>query len=350
MDDDRRHFLAYEIISGLKFITIQGVRYTLVAPSARLRLLAEHIYQETTDALRFDNLITQEKALLILRSLNIWNPENEESLKKLEKHLEDKKVELYKALYDSDRQGRIRQTITYAKKAIHNALSKKHSLDYMTLNYHASLTKKKFIIAMCLRDEKDQRAYNEQTFWSADSTILEEAMDYLDSTILPIEGFRELARNNPWRTMWSLGKESCFSSSPSAWSDDQQTLVTFTKMYDNAYQSLECPPESVFEDDDMFDGWMLDQRRTREKDQKQKQVDTMKNVPEGAQEVFVFAPNREDANKVYDLNDPDSRRKIQQRQKMIEARGSVDAKDLPDTQMELRKQQMDEYKSKMQRG
>jgi hypothetical protein len=100
----------------------------------------------------------------------------------------------------------------------------------------------------------------------------------------------------------------------------------------------------------VFDGWLLDQRRTREKEQKQKQVDTMKNVPDGAQEVFVFAPNREDANKVYDLNDPDSRRKIQQRQKMIEARGSVDAKDLPDTQMELRKQQMDEYKSKMQRG
>ena len=41
---------------------------------------------------------------------------------------------------------------------------------------------------------------------------------------------------------------------------------------------------------------------------------------------------------------------VQKRQKVIKDRGEVDAKDLPDTQMELRKQQMDEYKSKMQRG
>ena len=141
MDDDLRHFLAYEIISGLKFITIQDIRYTLVTPSARLRLLAEHVYRETIDSLRFDNLITREKASLILRSLNIWNPESDKSLEKLEKHLEDKKIELYKALYNSERQTRIRKTIAYAKQAMNKALLKKHALDYMTLNYHASLIK-----------------------------------------------------------------------------------------------------------------------------------------------------------------------------------------------------------------
>jgi len=350
MDDDLRHFLAYEIISGLKFITIQDIRYTLVTPSARLRLLAEHVYRETIDSLRFDNLITREKASLILRSLNIWNPESDESLEKLEKHLEDKKIELYKALYNSERQTRIRKTIAYAKQAMNKALLKKHALDYMTLNYHASLTKKKFIIAMCLKDEQDKPIYNEETFWNADSTILEQVMDYLESDALSIEDFRELSRKDPWRTMWNLGKESCFEGAPSAWSDDQKTLVTFTKMYDNAYQSLECPPEAVFDDHDMFDGWMLDQKRTREKEQKQKQVDTMKGVPDSAQEVFVHAPTREDADQVYDLNDPTSRMKIQQRQRVIRAQGSVEAQNLPDTQMELRKQQMEEYKSKLKRG
>ena len=121
-------------------------------------------------------------------------------------------------------------------------------------------------------------------------------------------------------------------------------------MYDNAYQSMECPPEEVFEDDDMFDGWLIEQRRKREKDQKQKQVDLMKNVPDSAQEVFVFAPTREDANKVYDLNDRDSRMKIKQRQQLIEQRVEVEAQDLPDTQLELRQQQMEEYKEKLKRG
>ena len=113
---------------------------------------------------------------------------------------------------------------------------------------------------------------------------------------------------------------------------------------------MECPADSVFEDDDMFDGWMIDQRRTRESDQKQKQVDTMKNISDKAQEVFLFAPTREDADNIYNLNDEDSRRKIQQRQKFISDHGSVEAKDLPDTKLELRRQQNEEYKNKMRKG
>ena len=121
-------------------------------------------------------------------------------------------------------------------------------------------------------------------------------------------------------------------------------------MYDNAYQSMECPPDNVFEDDDMFDGWLIDQRRKRDKEQKQKQVDTMKNVSDKAQEVFLFAPTREDADKVYDLNDPDARIKLRQRQNVIDQRGEGEAQDLPDTQLELRQQQMEEYKAKLRKG
>ena len=76
----------------------------------------------------------------------------------------------------------------------------------------------------------------------------------------------------------------------------------------------------------------------------------MKNVSDKDQEVFVFAPTREDADKVYDLNDPDARIKLRQRQNVIDQRGEVEAQDLPDTQLELRQQQMEEYKAKLRKG
>ena len=46
------------------------------------------------------------------------------------------------------------------------------------------------------------------------------------------------------------------------------------------------------------------------------------------------------------------RMKVQQRQQFLEQRPDVrvDAKDMPDTQLELRKQQMDEYKAKFRKG
>ena len=98
MDEGRKNFLAYQIMSGFKFITVEEERYKLIPPSQEIRLLAEHIYQETLHSLRFANLITTEKAALLLRRLNKWAPADDEAFKKLEKHLEDKKVELYQAL------------------------------------------------------------------------------------------------------------------------------------------------------------------------------------------------------------------------------------------------------------
>ena len=307
MDEGRRNFLSYQIISGLQFITIEGIRYKLMAPSTEIRLLGEHVYQDTLHSLRFDGLITKDKAQLLLRRLDIWHPQHDKDLEKVEKHLEDKKVSLYNALYNSERQSGIRRTIETAKKTINKALIKKHSLDYMTLDYHALLTKKKFMVGVCLRNPDGSSVYDVNTFWEADSTVLEQVIEYMDRNMISIEEFRELARNDPWRTLWNTGKEGCMGTSPSHWTDDQKTLVTFAKMYDNAYQSMDCPSEEVFEDDDMFDGWLIDQRRKREKDQKQKQIDTMESVPDGAQEVFLFAPTREDANKVYDLNDEEGR-------------------------------------------
>ena len=84
MDEGRRTFLAYEIMSGIKFISIGGERYKLTSATKEVRLLAEYVYQETVSSLRFDNLITNEKAKVILLGLNVWGEDDDEAYKKLE--------------------------------------------------------------------------------------------------------------------------------------------------------------------------------------------------------------------------------------------------------------------------
>ena len=81
----------------------------------------------------------------------------------------------------------------------------------------------------------------------------------------------------------------------------------------------------------------------------EKKIDELKNIPAGAQEVFIAAPTEDDAKNVYDLNDITSRMKVKQRQKTIEERGVLKATDLLDTQMDLRNQQMQEYKDRMRK-
>ena len=272
VDEGRLNFLTYQIVSGIKFITINSVRYKLIAPSKELKLLAEHVYQDTMQALRFDSLITKEKSKMFLLRLGIWSPNDDESLKRLETHLDDKKVTLYRALYDTDRQKSIRKMIKGAKKSVNKAYGRKHSLDYMTLDYHAFLTKRKFLVGMCLRDPQDKPVYDEHDFEHSNSTVLEKVIEYLDTHLINIDEYRELARNDPWRSIWNVGKEAAMGLPVTDWTDDQKMLVTFAKMYDNAYQSMDCPSDEVFADDDMFDGWMINQRRTREKGAKTKRI------------------------------------------------------------------------------
>ena len=82
MEEGRRSFLTYQIISGLKFITVNGIRYKLIPPSQEVKLLAEYMYEETINSLRFDNLITNDKAKLFLLGLGIWGPSEDVNLKK----------------------------------------------------------------------------------------------------------------------------------------------------------------------------------------------------------------------------------------------------------------------------
>ena len=345
MEVSRNNFLTSQIISGLRFVKIGGERYKIVPPSLEVKLLAEYIYQETVESLRFDNFMTKGQVKTLLRRLDTWIDKDEEELKKLETWLEDQKLVLYKAFFDVKIQEKARVNIKRAKSAILKALSRKHSLDHTTLDYHGLVTKTKFITALCLRDKNNKSVYTEESFWNSDSNLLEKAVACLESESISIEEFRELARTDPWRTIWSTGKEQCFGVPSSQWTDEQRHLVIFSKMYDNARQSLECPSDEVFEDDDMFDGWMIEQRRKQEEDRKKKEADVVSKTDFGnAGEVFIMAPTQADAQKVYDLNEKNERMAVKERQQYIDKRGKVQAGQLPDTKRDIVTQMASEHK------
>jgi len=353
MDEGERSLRVYQITSGIRFVHICGERYKIIPPSLELMLLAEHVYSDTMSSLRFEGMMTDEEAQTTLLRMQIWTPHDDENLKKLEKHLEDKKVDLYESMFHSDKQEVIRRQIKSAKGAIGRSISKKHFLDHNTLRHHALLTKKKFLVAMCLIDSEGNHAYNENTFWNSDSTLIEKAIGALEKDIISMEEYRELARTEPWRSIWGTGKEKCLGRPSCEWTDEQKILATFSKMYENAQQSMDCPPDEVFEDDDMFDGWMISQRREREREQKKKQVDAFAHISPQAGEVFITANSSEDAQKIYDINSPDARRRIAQRQAFIEKAGKgnrVEEAALPDVQVDLQRESMQMAKETLRRG
>ena len=162
MEQDTKNLVVAQILSGLKFFDVDGQRYKVISPSSEIKLLGEYIYQETMQSEKFEDLITRDKAKMILNELDIWRPKDDKDFKDLEKYSDDLKIQLYQAAYKSNTQNEIRKRLKRTGKIIDKAMIKKHSLEHATIEYHAFLTKKQFITALCILDENNQNIYTEK--------------------------------------------------------------------------------------------------------------------------------------------------------------------------------------------
>jgi hypothetical protein len=124
----------------------------------------------------------------------------------------------------------------------------------------------------------------------------------------------------------------------------------FTKMYDNAREHSECPTDNIFEDDDLFDGWMILQRRENEKQKNKNRASKLlegKNL-KNANEVFLVAGSQDEAQNIYDLNDPVSRNIIKERNNIVNNNkdAQIHEQNLPDVQRQLMMQQTNARRKK----
>ena len=349
MDQGRKNLIVAQLMSGIKFFDIDGQRYKVISPSSEIKLLGEYVYQETLQSVKYDDLITRDKAQMLLNTLDIWRPKDDKDFEDLEKYRDDLKVQLYQALFKSETQKDIRKKLKRTDRILEKAIIKKNSLEHATVEYHAFLTQRQFITALCILDENNQNIYKEKDFWLSDPYIFNNIINKMDQESVPVVEMREIARTEPWRSSWSMGKEKVFGISVKDFNDDQKTIVSLSKMYDNAYESMECPPDDVFADDDMFDGWMIYQRRQREKERKQQDLDRVAGKNAGnAGEVFIVAESEQDVARIQSLNDAGTRRQLQQKFNYIKSQdGTVKEKDLPDVKMDLRRQAAEQFKNSM---
>ena len=120
-------------------------------------------------------------------------------------------------------------------------------------------------------------------------------------------------------------------------------------MYDNIAESPDSPSEDVLEDDDMLDGWLLIQRREREKDKKEKSVESVigNQKISGADEVFVAAKSQEDIDRINQLNDMQAAIVREQRLSQIKSSdGGVKHQDLDDVKQDILQEKIAQAKSR----
>lgn len=347
MDNRNINIYLSRILSGFYLFLYNNTRYKLVYPDIHIKYEAELYAQEEYENNKFNDWITEDNVIDSLVSMGIWTYNGDDNLKSLEKQIEDHKVDLYKNFLNPTKLKTLRRTLNNIKNTYNSLYNTRHFLDQFTVNGYSQYLKNQYILIHSLYTTNNKKVF--ESMEDTDYKLLTSLSNIISENTIDISVFREIARNDIWKNYWSANSDNLFDKSVINWTDEQKTLVVLTKMYDSAYQHPECPPDQVFEDDDMFDGWMIIQKRENEKNRNKSRTE---KILEGkkldkAGEVYIVASSKEEAKNIYDLNDNNSRHIIREREAFIRnSTNEVEVSALPDIQRELTIQNNQQFKNR----
>lgn len=335
MDSRILNLYLSRILSGFYMFVYDQTNYKLIYPDIGIKYEAELYAEKEYEANKFNDWINEDDVVYLLIDLGLWNRDGDNYLKNLEKQIEDFKIDLFKNFLNPTRIKSIRKSLDNTKRQYNRLFEIRHSLDHITTNGYSNMLKSQYILLQSLYDMNGNKIFNDINY--IDYNVVNNLSHYISQNNIDIPTFRAIARSDMWKNYWSANKDNLFDKSTINWTDEQRTLVVLTKMYDSAYEHPECPPDNVFEDDDMFDGWMISQKRENEKNKNKNRAEKMLDKKLGkAQEVYLMANSKEEAQNIYNLNDQQSLGILKERnQTILNSKKDLEQAELPDVQRNL---------------
>lgn len=334
------------ILSGFYLFLYKNKRYKLVYPDINIKYEAEIYAEQEYEYNKFNDWLTEDNIVDTLVNLGMWDYSGDNQLKNLEKQMDDIKVDLYQNFLNPNKIKSLRRNLANVKHTYNQLFEIRHSFDHITAQGFASIIKNHYILMHSLFNEHNKLLFTSLN--DIDIKTFEIFSNIIAQNTISIESYRKIARSDIWRNYWSANSDNLFDKSTVNWTDEQKTLVVLTRMYDSAYQHPECPQDNVFEDDDMFDGWMIFQRRENEKAKNKIRTEKLlegKNLDK-AGEIFVMAHSKQEAQNIYDLNDNTSKYIIKERNDVIKQRGGLTQDtDLPDVHRQIISMSNEQFKN-----
>lgn len=332
MEDRKIQLYLSRILSGYYVFACNNKTYKIKYPDNNLKYEAESVALEELHNNRFEEWLTQESIIKLLRYNGLWSDESETFLKNSDKIKDDLKLAIFQNFKNPSTVKELRKRLAAHRRTENKILSVKHSYDHVTLEGYCDAVKNEYLLKRSVYC--DQRLvfmdeYDDKEFDSVSHTISKASIHPSD--------FRAIARSGQWCSYWhSKDAGHIFDTAIIDWTDEQRTLAMMTRMYDNARDHPESPSEEIFEDDDAFDGWAISERRKQEKEKSKERTDKMLpgNLSK-AGEVFVMAENKAEAADILNLNDDRSRRIIKEREMYLQKVGKSTDINLPDVKRDI---------------
>ena len=322
----------YRIIQGrLRYKVRDGLVLYIHEPTPELIYESHEIYDDVYDQCYWRGVYVEEEIIPILLENDYWSPHDDREAERLQKEIEQKKVEAFQNFVKKKILRNLKIQIYNLENKWREVSLKRSSLDHVTCSGCAELARNYWLISKTTY--RDGELYN----WSESSVT--DAANFKAKNTVSEATFREVARSDLWRGMWSSGKGTDIFGVPfSRITKQQSRLCMYAKMYDNVHESPEAPSDELIEDDTCLDGWLIHQRKKHEKQKKANQVDGMiqNDKIRNAGEVFVMAEDKRDAGEIYDLNDGFARGTIRQREAQLKQKeGQIKFTELADVKQDI---------------
>lgn len=346
MKQHEREYFISRIRSGIYTVKDGGITLKIHQPTLEQEFELNEIYNEAYQQALEDEFMTEDQMLEWMREKELWSQEDDDKIEGLKKDIERLKVEIYNSRNNDDMKQRIRLYLRAGEKQFSEIMYKRNLYYENTCEGIASSEKSFAFIRMCTFLGKE--------VYKFDSISCDIVWQLYSNQFLPEKTVRDLARNEPWRTLWIMNDSNAFKLFSNADKDlslDQRSLLVWSRTYDNIYESLDCPSDDVIEDDDMIDGWFIIQRRKREKQRSESELDSMTNNEKikNAGEIFVMAGSKKDADRINNMNDVGGRIVKKQRENLIRKKGEVSQNEFQDEKLRVSGQSQQMFKDKFRR-
>jgi len=320
MEPYEREFYISRICAGYIKYKINSELSIYIRPlTIDQRYEANETFRDAYNEALLNEVITSEECMEMLKDLNLWSDEEEETLEKLNKDIEELKVQLYNASFRIELKNTIRKALAKAKNRFIELASKRAAYDFLTCKGYATYCRYNWTL-------ENATKYPDNNVYDWKHVDLNTILAFYHREQLGDDQLRELAKTEPWRSIWASSKKNgaVFSQCGVELTEEQRSLIAWSSMYDNVYESMECPSDDVIEDDDMLDGWLIIQKRKREEEQKKSSADNVigNSKINNADEVFIMTDPKS-AKDVNDLNDPMARSSQKSRMKELKSRGKA---------------------------
>lgn len=340
MDQDNHKRHLRRIFAGEVHCKINYKTIVLEPPTEKILSQAEVIY----DDILYDSGFfapSESNVLTYMIECGLWSDNDDQKIKTFGSTIEALKIEMWSAYlkFSSKRVDRCRKQIGKHTKEWLGLYSRRHIYDWVLARGIALLAKNEFLVSSL------------STIELPPAIICAVTREYYTYQLNEDE-LRELARTPTARHLWSCSKAGSLYNLPAnCWTDEQVGFVGWSRLYDNIYESPDCPPQVVIDDDLLLDGWLLVQANDREKEKENKLGEGFGDAANkhGKQEIFIPAETQDDAQRIHDMNDAQARFQKRQREQLIVKHGEISEQQMPDSQLLMRQQALQNMRDRSKR-